>query len=235
MPVFTKGGRNVLFIHIPKTGGSSIETHFVDAGWTMSYHDGRMRKGKPNYLRRCTPQHMHGALLSQTFRLGRFDAVFAVVRDPVARFRSEYVMRHKTDLSTDAAQVERWAERAFARFAKDPFVHDNHIRPQAQFLVEKARVYRLEDGLDAALADLNERYDLGVPTEVARVRTSEKTRGISSKDVELSPTLESRLESFYAEDFRRFGYKDVRSSGRAVLARVAGRASNDLARLARKL
>lgn len=235
MPVFTKGDRNVLFIHIPKTGGSSIETHFADAGWRMSYHDGRMRKGRPNYLRRCTPQHMHGELLSQVFRLDRFDAVFAVVRDPVARFRSEYVMRHKTELSTDAAQVERWAGRAFARYAKDPFVHDNHIRPQVRFLVDRARVYRLEDGLDTALADLNERYDLDVPTEVAKVRTSEKTRGIASKDVELSPRLEARLEEFYAEDFLRFGYRRVAGARPSVLARAAGRASSDLARLARRL
>lgn len=239
MPVFTRDGRNVLFVHIPKTGGSAVERHFVDAGWAMTYHDGRMARDKPNYLRTCTPQHMHGALLEETFRLKRFDAIFAVVRDPVARFRSEYVMRHKTDLSTNAATVEAWAEESFSRFEKNPFVHDNHIRPQVEFLVPRIRVYRLEDGLDAALADLDERYDLGVPTEVARVRTSEKTRGISSRDVEVSATLDERIRTFYAADVERFGYlrpgEKPSSESASIAARAANKASRSLARLAERL
>jgi hypothetical protein len=239
MPVFTKDGRNVLFVHIPKTGGSAVERHFVDAGWVMTYHDGRMARDKPNYLRTCTPQHMHGALLRETFRIQRFDAVFAVVRDPVARFRSEYVMRHKQELSTNAAAVEAWAEKSFSRFGTNPFVHDNHIRPQVEFLVPRVRVYRLEDGLDAALVDLNARYDLGVPTEVARVRTSEKTRGISSRAVEVSATLDARIRSFYAADVERFGYlrpgEKVPGEAASVAARAATKASRGLARLAERL
>lgn len=229
MPVLTKGDRNVLFIHVPKTGGSAVEKHFVAHGWEMSHHDGRMSKGDPNYLRRCTPQHMHGLLLRETFRLRRFDAVFLVVRDPVARFRSEYVMRHKEDLSTSADAVERWAVERFEKFVSNPYVHDNHIRPQVEFLVKGAQVYRLEDGLEAALEDLNERYDLDVPTEVSRVRTSERTRGISSKDVEVSPALEQRLEEFYADDFRRFGYREVAYPHRSLRVRALGKASRLLA------
>ncbi|MFI2103371.1 sulfotransferase family 2 domain-containing protein [Isoptericola sp. NPDC019693] len=238
MPVFTRGERNVLFIHVPKTGGSAIEKHFVAAGWEMSYHDGRMPKGYPNYLRRCTPQHMHGALLKEIFRLRRFDAVFAVVRDPVARFRSEYVMRHKQELTTSADAVEAWALERFEKFAVNPYVHDNHIRPQVEFLVKRALVYRMEDGLDAAVGDLNERFDLGLPAEVARVRTSERTRGISSSDVEVSASLERRLEEFYGDDFRRFGYRDVPlplPPHRSLGARVASRASRELSTLADRL
>jgi len=238
MPVFTQGERNVLFIHVPKTGGSAVEKHFVAAGWTMSYHDGRMSRGYPNHLRRCTPQHMHGALLKEIFRLRRFDAIFAVVRDPVARFRSEYVMRHKQELTTSADAVEAWAEERFAKFSSNPYVHDNHIRPQVEFLVKGAHVYRLEDGLDTALADLNAQHGLDLPTEVARVRTSERTRGISSRDVEVSVSLEARLEEFYADDFRRFGYRDVPLPSpphRSLGSRVAARASRELANLADRL
>ncbi|SKC35889.1 sulfotransferase family 2 domain-containing protein [Krasilnikoviella flava] len=238
MPVLTRGDRNVLFIHVPKTGGSAIEKHFVAAGWEMSYHDGRMSKGDPNYLRRCTPQHMHGELLRETFRLRRFDAVFAVVRDPVARFRSEYVMRHKQELSTSAEAVEAWGLAELEKLARNPYLHDNHMRPQVEFLVKQAHVYRLEDGLDAALSDLNERHDLGLPTEVVRSRTSERTRGISSRDVEVSATLRARLEEVYADDFRRFGYKDIPlppPPHRSLAARVVSRASRDLAGLAERL
>lgn len=235
MPLFTKDGRHVLFVHIPKTGGTSMERHLIKAGWSMSHHDGKVGRGRPNYVRQCSPQHMHAAVLRTILRVDRLDAVFTVVRDPVARFRSEFVHRGR-GLTLGADDVEAWATKAFAQFEKDPFVYDNHIRPQVEFLIGGSRVYRLEDGFDAAVRDLNERYDLGLPEQVARVRSSEKSRGRSSKDVEVSESLERRLTEFYARDFQRFGYREMGkvSQTPSLVSRVAGRASRDLARLAER-
>lgn len=206
MPILTKDGRGVLFIHVPKTGGSSIENHFVKAGWTMSYHDGRVGEGTLNNYLWCTPQHMHGAMLRENFRIDRFDAVFMVVREPIARFRSEYVWRQGKDVDTSAHAVERWAEKIFARQKRSPFVMGNHIRPQVEFLVEGTRVFRFEDGLEPAVVALNEEFDLGLPSKLPRVRTSQKTSGVASSDVEISAPLEKRLRRFYAKDIRQFGY-----------------------------
>lgn len=234
MPVFTKDGRAVLFIHVPKTGGTALEKHFVRAGWEMSYHDGRMGKGELNHYRRCTPQHMHGSMLQEHFLLGRFDAVFAVVRDPIARFRSEFAMRNRHEMTTSAAAVERWAAETFDRYASNPFVHDNHIRPQAEFVVPETTVFRFEQGLDAVARELNERFGLDLAEKVSRVRTSERASGVPSRAVELTPGLESRLLDFYAEDFHRFGYRDVPAPRPSLAARLLGRASRELAHLARR-
>ncbi|WP_278235137.1 sulfotransferase family 2 domain-containing protein [Isoptericola sp. AK164] len=206
MPILTKDGRGVLFIHVPKTGGSSIENHFKAAGWQIAYHDGRIGPGTLNNFRWCTPQHMHGEMLQENFVLESFEAVFMVVREPLARFRSEYVWRRGTDVDTSERAVDRWARKILARYEENPFVLGNHIRPQAEYLVPGAEVFAFEDGLDAVVERLNAEHGFDLPPHVGRDRTSEKTSGVSSREVRISPELEDRLRDFYALDHLMFGY-----------------------------
>lgn len=212
MPVLLKDTSGVLFIHIPKTGGSAIEKHFTGAGWQMLYHDGSAGKRSINHYHWTTPQHMHANMLEHNFRLNHFDVIFAVVRDPIARFRSEYVWRNGEEMNPrgggvdpSAKAVEQWADNVFAQYAKNPFALGNHIRPQAEYIVDKARVFRYEDGLDNVIAMLNEEPGLGLPPELPKERTSTES-GLSSKDVEISGRLKRKLKTFYAEDFKRFRY-----------------------------
>jgi len=207
MPVFRKDGKNILFIHVPKCGGSTIENAFRNSGYEVCDLERSAKRTSMNYLRTCSPQHMHADLLERLFRIDRFDLVFMTVRHPVARFRSEYVFRNKRqpDLSPAAADVSAWAEKMFTRYQKDDFILDNHLRPQHEFWMPQATVYRLEDGLGAMLADLNERHELGV-AQAPRALHSEKAVGFSSSAVELSAELKAHLADFYAGDFERFDY-----------------------------
>jgi hypothetical protein len=196
----------VLFVHIPKAAGSTLERMFARAGWEMALRETRKTHPQLMALRRCSPQHYHAELLQELFAVDRFDAVFTVTREPVSRFRSEYLMRNRTDPRTDAASVEAWADKVLARREADPYALDNHLRPQHEFVLPQARVYRLEDGLDSAVVDLNARFGLGLTTAVRQVMTSVKRAGVSSSAIELSDRVESKVRSTYAEDFTRFGY-----------------------------
>ncbi len=207
MPIFRKDGRNILFIHVPKAGGTSIEMVFKQSGYQRAYLDGKMGPQSVNYVRRCTPQHMHAAMLETNFRLDRFDAMFLVVREPMARLRSEYLWRLRDrDPRTDASAVEKWAKSAFRRYAADPFVFDNHLRPQVEFKLAGARTYHLEQGLGSILADLDKRWSLGLDTEIPRARHGEVVAGRSSRDVEISPALERLVKDFYVRDYAEFDY-----------------------------
>lgn len=205
MPVFLKDGRAVLFAHVPKTGGTSLERLFGKSGWTMHLRASRRSDPDTFDLIRCSPQHYHATLLGELLHLDRFDARFLVVRDPIARFRSEYVMRHGANARNAAPQVLSWWRWARARYDEDPFVHDNHLRPQTEFLLPDAEVYRLEDGLERVVADLNARFDLGLEGRLPRASHSRRV-GVSSDDVEVSPVLAAELADFYRADFERFGY-----------------------------
>ena len=207
MPVFRKGDLSVLFVHVPKAGGSSVERAFADAGWTTRFRDPRVRAGGMNDLRRCSPQHWHASMLDTIFQVDRFDLVFMTVREPIARFRSEYAMRNSGSGAPSAEAVEQWHHETSRAYARDPFVHDNHLRPQSEFLLPGARVYRLEDGLEPMVAELNAAFDLGLDPKVSRVMDRHAESGFSSSQVPVSERLERWLRATYAEDFLRFGYR----------------------------
>ncbi|CAN5275428.1 MAG: sulfotransferase family 2 domain-containing protein [Nocardioides sp.] len=206
MPIFAKDGRSVLLIHIPKTGGTSIEDTMMDSGWTRTdFASPRTEPGLYRF-RRVPPQHFHADLLVQTLNVRRFDLRFMIVRDPVARFRSEYAMRERDPKMGESGVVEEWARNQFERYRSDPYLWHNHLRPQHEYEVPDTVVRRFEDGLPQALADLVER--IGVPVDAPLVHTKKShTAGrLSSRDVQISDTLAQFLREFYAEDCRRYGY-----------------------------
>lgn len=208
MPVFRKGTRKYLYIHIPKTGGSSIERAFTDAGMDMEYQDGRVSETSWNMIRRCTPQHMHGEMLETIFKIHKFDGIFTVVRDPLSRLKSEYLWRHRDDeFTVDGASVERWAADAFGEYPRDQHMFDNHIRPQVDFLVKGVQVFRFEDGLEQMASALNEQWGLDLPATLPRVREGSATTRYASRDVEVTTRLEQLVSDFYREDYARFGYE----------------------------
>lgn len=207
MPIFRRDGKSILFSHVPKAGGSSMEKLFADAGYTTLYRDTKEGPGTVNRLRRCSPQHMHADMLQQLFRIDRFDFIFMITREPFARFRSEYAMRNRKNLKVDAGSVETWAERLLREYAHNPFVLDNHLRPQCEFYLPGCTVYRLEDGMASIVADLNERIDAGLPDAIPRVLDRATSNGISSNDVTLTDRLQSRLEILYREDYALFNYQ----------------------------
>lgn len=145
-------------------------------------------------------------MLGELFDLDGFDLTFLISREPIARFRSEYLMRQRSEPLTDASTVEEWATQSFARWEQDLYAFDNHLRPQSEFLVPGAVVYRLEDGLGSILHDLNERLDAQLSEEPPRAMSSLKRAGVPSSAVEVSPALDERLRQIYATDYARFGY-----------------------------
>jgi hypothetical protein len=206
MPVFLRDGRALLFVHVPKTGGTTIERVFERSGWTTRLLETPDTHRDLLAVRKCSPQHYHADLLRSVLRLGRFEATFMMVRDPLARFRSEFLMRHSREPRTDAAAVEEWADQVFRRYRRNPFVLDNHLRPQSEFHLQGATVYRLEDGLDTIVEDLNARLGLDLDPTVPHTMHGTQRAGLPSSAVEVSPGLAARLTDFYAADYERFGY-----------------------------
>jgi hypothetical protein len=204
MPVFVRDEVRVLFVHVPKTGGSAIEDAFAADGWEVHLLERTSRRRPPNQLMVCSPQHMHAELLRRNLRLGLIDHSFTVVREPVARFRSEFAWRHRTEQAThDAGAVEAWAERAMERYAADPYVLDNHLRPQQEFPLPETSVHRYEDGLQGAVDAVYAAIGAGTPPTIPAAPGGE---GAGSRAVPTSLGLIDRIVGVYAGDFERFGY-----------------------------
>jgi hypothetical protein len=85
MPIFTKHNEEILFIHIPKTGGSYIEDAFSLTGYATFLLD---RVTKSYY--RISPQHYHAEILGHIIDFRSITASFLLARHPVTRMISEY-------------------------------------------------------------------------------------------------------------------------------------------------
>jgi hypothetical protein len=145
MPVFTRNNDSVLYIHIPKSGGSSIEHIASQCGWEESFSV----RGKPlNKIKfyKASPQHFHESLLSDIFNFNEFNVVFTVVRNPFQRIKSEYYWQKSQGIT--ASSPTEWIARVFNEYSDDKYIYDNHIRPQVEFIPKgsNSKVFRLEDG-----------------------------------------------------------------------------------------
>jgi len=125
MPILVRKEKSVLFVHIPKCGGSSFVQAMSKRGWRELLS---IRGIDANLLKfmRCSPQHLHAEILHRLVRSDVFDSIVTLVREPLARLRPEYCWQ-KFQGMTDLDPVQ-WIDHAFDEFSKDPFVYDNHIR-----------------------------------------------------------------------------------------------------------
>jgi len=193
MPLFRFGGKILLFVHIPKTGGTSVEAMLKACGGVEALRYSAMIPELP-----CTPQHFHAAILTKLIPPALYDFGFTIIRNPFDRLASEYKMRvlkQGKPIGFDA-----WVERMFARYARDPFVGDNHIRPQSEFLFEGLELFRFEDNAIQGIRDRLEALGLMSAADVPWERRS------AARSMSMSSETARRIAMFYAADFERLGY-----------------------------
>lgn len=195
MPLYRNSDRIVLFVHIPKTGGSTVEEVLKAEGsaQALKYHK-RLGYSK------STPQHMHWDITKHWISEEFYDYAFTVVRNPFARLLSEYRWRQKMTQSPLPA-FDPWVVKTLAADSERPYQMDNHIRPQVAFIGPNVEVFRLEDGLMPAVK--NGLEALGLPSGHVTLHHKRKS---DHQPVEVTASTIEKIRHFYAEDFDTFGY-----------------------------
>lgn len=203
MPIFDINGQRVLYVHVPKTGGSSIEEALAAHG-RMSFKKSSVPDGFP-----CTPQHFHAQQLIDLFPSWReaFDLVFVTVRDPKSRLESEYRFRmqglRQAFPGKPMPPFSVWSMHFLQEARKNPFVLDNHLRPQSEFILPGARVFKYEDGLASCLMEVAGL--LGVRGEISLPHLNQSI-GPGAGQVTWSIELEAAFLDFYARDYETLSY-----------------------------
>lgn len=206
MPLFTKNNIYILYVHVPKTGGSSVERLFRNNKWEMFYRDRGIEPPYLNRIRRCSPQHMHLDMLQNIFDLARIDYTFMTVRYPVDRLISEYRMRKGPQQGLTLAD---WFDQALKAYLKNPFCFDNHLRPQSDFWHPSFQVFKLENGYSQIIKELELRLNVDFEhKKIPHVMHGDKMSGeIDKRLIQITDSLKSRIELFYRRDFNLFDYK----------------------------
>ncbi|PPC74648.1 hypothetical protein C4K68_25380 [Pokkaliibacter plantistimulans] len=204
MPVFSNERLKILFVHIPKAAGSTIENIFLSSGFKMSlFDDGRHKHSVNNFLN-CSPQHFHADLLRSLINLEKIDYIFTVLRDPVSRIRSEYCMRNRASLlkgSIDNVSADEWISQTILDYQLNSYVYDNHIRPQNEFTLPGSDIFKLENGLESIISVLQSKLSVSLNYDERRVLDSKSHSGVSSKSVSISDETLVILKDFYLKDY----------------------------------
>ena len=194
MPLFKSGKNLIHFIHIPKTGGSSIENALANlTGIKMALQTGK------NEMFKVTPQHMDKAMYKKVIPKNFVDWHFTVVRNPYSRILSEYKMKV---LAVDNVNIslDDFIEQSISRCKVYPYTRDNHIRPQVDFVANFVEVFKLEDGLEnpikMACRYLNVKSTNSIP----------HSRKIDVKPIKINKKTVNLISTFYEKDFHRFKY-----------------------------
>jgi hypothetical protein len=204
---------SILYIHIPKAGGGSIEeflekNRFKRTIWTA----------KPWKFSKCSAQHMHAELLNTFLHLEKIDYIFATIRNPVHRMISEYKWRIKRDIASNG--FNDWYEEARKNYQADNFYADNHMRPMHQFITSECIVFKLEDGfssiplsIEKALSKKKKEFQFSCKNiqnqkkELHQQRMLEEPKLITRyKSIKPSEKTVSMIIDDYIADFEIFNY-----------------------------
>ncbi|BBL76475.1 sulfotransferase family 2 domain-containing protein [Methylomagnum ishizawai] len=196
MPLYLLENKLVLFIHVPKAGGTSVEEYL------SKHYLGLLDRGFRGHLP-CSPQHFHAAMLATALKDAPLDYVFMVVRNPWDRLRSEYKFRKRHFKDAKDVDFDEWVERAVAAYRKNRFHLDNHLRPMSEFLLPGTEVFKLEEGLAALRDTLVQRYPAAIdaawrfPAVNVIDKDGEPGEAPSKKVCDL-------VHGLYREDFERW-------------------------------
>jgi len=183
--IHSKNGKNILFVHIPKTGGRTMLDFFDLSGF----------KNNDHYSKECGYRHKHPHFTQYKnyvdFNL--IDYAFAVFRDPIKRMMSQYqwVRRYEPNV----IPINDWVIRTLNQYKNNSSIQDNHIRPQVEFLYEGIDVYDFncvhkipEMVLDA----VSMKSDIKVPHRFKSSYREEDVLSEKSRDL---------LLNFYSKDY----------------------------------
>ena len=207
MPICTYGHKVIFFAHIPKTGGSSVESYLRQKGELSLF-------GEPK-IDGIHLQHLTRDTVAKLPTLPHLDHGFAVVRAPIARMVSEFIWRsdplkplQRLARPLGGAMARRikvrgqkysltfaeWVPLVLEEACDTPGMRDNHMRAQIDFLARGDRLFLFEQGFEPVFRWIDDLTDGKPSAPVERLKAS-----IYAKP-QVDDVSRELIETFYAQD-----------------------------------
>lgn len=198
-------GKKILFIHIPKTGGTAIEEMFCRYTnnamfvWPKYYENNIW--GKNNGLEY---QHLSAKQIFDEFKIlniNDIDFIFTVVRNPYDRFASEVNWKDRLSKNTDKKHA---IQNCFDDIETNPKYC--HNLSQLNFLegyIDKIKIYKYEDSFEQIIKDIKILCNLQIKIKIENINVT-KNKVITKDD--FGHEEKNKIISIYKDDFLFFNY-----------------------------
>jgi hypothetical protein len=177
--IFTLSGKKILFIHIPKCGGSSIEQALNDLS-----DEPILLEHKTSSLPHLWGQYNNDQLQHLTYKeiqrqgycAADFDFIFSIVRNPAKRLISEINWQLSHEFFQYSFSIKNIHEQFFSN-DEHRFCHYKWQYDYLDDVPENTFIAKLED-LDPLIFFLNKRYNvnirLSMSNQSSKILTPEK-------------------------------------------------------------
>lgn len=205
MTLFVKGNTSILFLHVPKSGGTSVVEMFRGMGFSSQLE---MRGLPPQPSLITSPQHMTCSGLRSIIRFDNLSDAFILVRCPYQRLRSEFNWCFRHTAVIDRPEFSKWVIDSLAQAAKNPFYEDSHFRAAIDYFDVDIplKIFRLEDGIEFVAEFFLREPNQVRPVSVEHRNSSESFRQ-SGRNLKFNDAALAAVNEFYIYDFLAFNYK----------------------------
>lgn len=212
MTLFIRNSLSILFLHVPKCGGSSI----VELLSASKFLPQLQLRGLP--IQDClyaSPQHQTSSVLQNLINIKNLTDIFILVRNPYERLKSEYKWKFRDTPTNIQPDVNEWVLESLKLSSEDPLYNDNHFRPAIDFIEINmpCRIFRLEEGIEMiAEFYLHEDRLIHLANKIHEKDSSK----FSNKPLELNFNNASlnAINHFYRDDFSAFGYEMINENNK---------------------
>jgi hypothetical protein len=209
MPYFYNNEVNILFIHIPKTGGTSLEKYFEKKYEIPLDKDSLYTTNPKDFYNGISYQHQFYKTFKENKPLFRIDyesiQIISIVRNPYNRILSDLFFKNLIKENFTKLEVydviKKYLEDA------NNLKHDNHRVPQYLFLMDE------NDNISANIKILkteklnDEMKELGY----SDFNQSDQVSNVKNKNYYSYLNIESvkLINHFYDKDFEYFNYNKI--------------------------
>ena len=221
MTLFIKEEQSILFLHVPKCGGSSIDRLFKDNGYTATLE---LRGLPPQDCLVASPQHLTSQNLKSIVNMKNLDNIFTIVRNPYERMISEFNWQFRDTESCNTPDINIWVVESLKNASSDLSYSDNHFRPSIDFIDQSypCKIFKLEDGIEFIveyfIREQGSTEKIDIPNE-----KNAKNFANSIKRPNLNPIAIRTINQFYKRDFEAFGYTIVETEAQASKLETDGK------------
>ena len=211
MPIFRYRDKLILFSHIPKCAGQSVENYCKKIGMKIAFLDNQFNKSSSLSWCINSPQHITGFALSRLFTNDFFDFSFAVVRNPIDRLRSAFkFQKYKERKIKKNLTLSNFIRSDLELSSRYIGYFDNHFLPQVDLLMNKNsyKIFKLEEGLlevKKYIDDIFLTSNLNINME--HINSSKFDPNFIDEDNYIDDLSFEIIYSVYKKDFESFGYK----------------------------